>query len=119
MSRDSGPGRRRSPRVHTRLGIAYEDAKRQVFVTMSDLSETGAFLVAPDPPDAGIPARLVFELPGHAVILRVPVVVARRETSPRVGFAVCFDAPSLPETAREALRHYVQRVSETSSDSIE
>jgi hypothetical protein len=101
------------------LEIAYEDAQRQVFVTTSDLSEAGAFLVAPDPPAPGVPARLVFELPGHAAILRLPVVVARRESSPRVGFAVCFDASLLPEATREALRHYVRHVSQMSSDSQE
>lgn len=116
-----GPDRQRraARRVRTRIEVAYEDADRQVFLSTADLSEGGAFLLAPDPPAPGVTARVVFELPGHPVLLRLPVVVARREEAPRSGFAVRFQTPGLAEPTRRALRRYVERVSGTSPGSTE
>jgi len=97
------PGReRRSPRVSIRLEAGYEDAERQVFLPTRDLSEGGVFLLSEDPPDLGAPARVLLELPGQPVLLRLHGVVARRE--PGAGFAFHFDSERLPEEARRALR---------------
>lgn len=114
----SSPNRRRALRVPARLEVAYEDADRQVFLMTADVSESGAFLVSPDPPELGVSARLVFELPGHAAIVRVPAVVARRSEAPLRGFAVRFQTAKLPPSTRSALQGYVQRVSDSAFDSI-
>lgn len=111
--------RRRAPRVRARLEVAYEDPERQVFLIAANLSEGGAFLLAPDPPPPGVTARLVFELPGYPAIVRLPAVVARCQEGPRRGFAVRFDSPSASPTDLQAVRHYVERVSKSSPDSIE
>ena len=102
------PERRDAPRVSARIEAAYEDAHRQLFLTSRDLSESGIFLVAPDPPDPGGSARLTLELPGCAELLRVQGVVARSQRSEPAGFAVRFDASSFSDVARAGLRRWLQ-----------
>jgi hypothetical protein len=95
----SGP--RRAPRVAIRLEAAYEDPERQVFLPTRDLSESGVFLLAPDPPPVGAAASVLVELPGEPVLLRLKGVVTRSE--PGTGFALRFEG-DLPDAWRAALR---------------
>jgi hypothetical protein len=106
--------RRDSPRVAARLEAAYEDADRQLFLTSRDLSESGIFLLAPDPPAAGGSARLTLELPGFAELLRVRGVVARSQSAGPAGFAVRFDASSFSDAARSTLRRWLQETARSS-----
>ena len=106
---DPGPPERRdSPRLATRIAAAYEDADRQLFLSSRDLSESGIFLLAPDPPAAGGAARLTLELPGFAELLRVRGVVARSQRAGPAGFAVRFDPSSFSDAARSNLRRWLQ-----------
>jgi hypothetical protein len=100
--------RRDSPRVATRIEAAYEDAERQIFLVSRDVSESGIFLLAPDPPAAGGVARLTLELPGRAELLRVRGVVARSQRGEPAGFAVRFEASSFSDAARASLRRWLQ-----------
>jgi hypothetical protein len=85
-----------------RLEVAYEDASRQVFLATRDVSATGLYLHAEDPPEPGVEARVVLEIPGHAAILRLPGLVVRRE--PGLGFAMQLDEEKLPDDWAGALR---------------
>ena len=105
---EPGAERRDSPRVSTRIEAAYEDAERQLFLTSRDVSESGIFLLAPDPPAAGGAARLTLQLPGCAELLRLRGVVARRQSGEPAGFAVRFDASSFSDVARASLRRWLQ-----------
>lgn len=100
--RPTGP---RAPRVRLRQEAAYEDPARQVFLTTRDLSESGIFLLADEPPPEGQEARVLLELPGHPAILRLHGVVARCE--PGTGFAVAFD-PEMPTQAVSTLREFTR-----------
>jgi len=104
---------RRAPRIPIRLEAAYEDPERQVFLPTRDLSEGGVYLLAEDPPEAGVAARVVLELPGHPAILRLPGVVARCE--PGSGFALSFDRERVPAESREALRDFARGAETPSS----
>jgi hypothetical protein len=104
VSQDAPRERRRARRVAARLEAGYEDAERQVFLPCRDLSECGAFLVAPDPPPAGRPAKILLELPGSPGLLRLRGIVVRIQHEAPRGFAIEFDPVSLSETARSALR---------------
>ena len=106
--------RRDSPRVATRIEAAYEDAERQLFLTSRDVSESGIFLLAPDPPAAGGPARLTLELPGCAELLRLRGVVARSQSAEPAGFAVRFDASSFSDLTRASLRRWLQETASSS-----
>lgn len=98
--------RRASPRVSLRLEAAYEDLAHQVFLTTRDLSESGIYLWAAEPPLEGVAARVLLELPGHPAILRLHGVVARRE--PGVGFAVAFDQDGMAGQASSTLREFTR-----------
>lgn len=101
--------RRRAPRVRARADAGYEDAQRQVFLPVHDVSQHGIFLRAEDPPAPGSHVRVLLELPGQAELLRLPGVVARmQDASPR-GFAVEFDERAISDGARGALRRFVER----------
>jgi hypothetical protein len=102
------PERRDAPRVVARIEAAYEDAERQLFLTSRDVSESGIFLVAPDPPAPGGSARLTLELPGCAELLRVRGVVTRSQRAEPSGFAVRFDASSFSDVTRASLRRWLQ-----------
>lgn len=97
-----------APRVVARLEAAYEDAHRQVFLVTRDVSASGVFLIAPDPPEPGEAAQIALALPGERAILRLRGRVARRaaegETS---GFALRFDREGISRADREALQHFV------------
>jgi PilZ domain len=103
--RPPGP---RAPRARVRLEAAYEDAERQVFVATGDLSESGAWLLAPDPPETGLPARLTLELPGVTELLRLRGLVVRRRSEAPAGFAVRFDPDSTSSRSRLVLRRFVE-----------
>jgi hypothetical protein len=98
--------RRRAPRVPVRLEAAYEDPTRQIFLATRDLSELGAYLVAEEAPQEGVAARLTLELPGEPAMLRLDGVVARRE--PGQGFALAFEAGSMEQATRVALRAFTR-----------
>jgi hypothetical protein len=100
------PPRPRAPRVPLRLEAAYEDPARQVFLPTRDLSESGIYLLSEEPPEEGVAARVLLELPGHAAILRLHGVVARRE--PGRGFAVAFDPQEMPAQAASTLRVFTR-----------
>jgi hypothetical protein len=108
------PERRDSPRVPARVEAAYEDADRQLFLMSRDLSESGIFLLAPDPPTAGGAARLTLELPGFAELLRVRGEVVRSQRAEPAGFAVRFDASSFSDGARSSLRRWLQETASSS-----
>lgn len=101
--------RRRAPRVRARADAGYEDAERQVFLPVHDLSERGIFLLAEERPKPGSSVRVLLELPGQAELLRLPGVVARMQESAPRGFAIEFDDRSISEAARGALRRFVER----------
>lgn len=109
------PERRDSPRVPARIEAAYEDADRQLFLTSRDLSESGIFLLAPDPPAAGGAARVTLELPGCAELLRLRGVVARNQRAEPAGFAVRFEASTFSELARATLRRWLQETASPSA----
>lgn len=97
--------RRAAPRRRVKLDVAYEDPYRQIFVAARDVSETGIFLLSPDPPPApGVPARVMLELPGHPVLLRLRGTVARWEEG--TGFALRFDPERTGDDARRVLRRF-------------
>ena len=102
--------RRGARRARVQLEAAYEDPERQVFLTTGDLSESGAWLLAPDPPAPGNAARLTLELPGEAAFLRVRGTVVRRRAEQPAGFALRFDAEGTRPEARAALRRFVEAV---------
>jgi hypothetical protein len=103
---DARREQRRAPRAAIRLEAAYEDADRQVFLATRDLSEGGLYLLAADPPEVGVRARVLLELPGQPAILRLDGVVARCE--PGLGFALCFDPDRVPSESRAALRDFAR-----------
>ena len=102
--------RRGARRARVQLGAAYEDPERQVFLVTGDLSESGAWLLASDPPAAGSAARLTLELPGEAAFLRVRGTVVRRRAEQPAGFALRFDPEGTRPEARVALRRFVEAV---------
>lgn len=97
-------------RARVRVDAAYEDDDRQVFVVASDLSETGAWLQAPDPPEVGRSARLAFQLPGVRALVRLRATVVRRRQEEPSGFAVRFSSAGPPAGMRAAIRGYVREV---------
>ena len=103
---DPGGDTPRAPRVPVRVEAAYEDPGNQVFLPARDLSETGIYLIASEPPEVGVAARVLLELPGRPQILRLHGVVARRE--PGTGFAVAFDPAETPGGALSALREFTR-----------
>lgn len=109
------PERRDSPRVAARIEAAYEDADRQLFLTSRDLSESGIFLLAPDPPAAGGAARVTLELPGCAELLRLRGVVVRNQRAEPAGFAVRFEASTFSELAHATLRRWLQETASPSA----
>jgi hypothetical protein len=100
--------RRGAHRARVRLEAAYEDPERQVFLVTGDLSESGAWLVAPDPPASGNAARLTLELPGKAALLRIHGTVVRRRVEQPAGFALRFDPEGTRPETRAALRRFVE-----------
>jgi hypothetical protein len=92
------------------LEAAYEDPERQVFLTTGDISESGAWLLAPDPPAPGNAARLTLELPGEDAFLRVRGTVVRRRAEQPAGFALRFDPEGTRPEARAALRRFVEAI---------
>ena len=100
--------RRGASRARVRLQAAYEDPERQVFLLMGDLSESGVWLLAPDPPAPGNAARLTLELPGEAALLRIRGTVVRSRAEQPPGFALSFDAEGTRPEARAALRRFVE-----------
>ena len=94
----------RAPRVAARLEVAYEDRERQVFLAARDVSASGLYLLAPDPPPVGVPVRVTLELPDRPALVRLAAVVVRRE--PGIGFAVRFDGPV--DRARNAVRAFTE-----------
>lgn len=98
--------RRAAPRIAVRLEVAYEDASRQIFLATRDVSITGLYLHADDPPEAGVEVRVVLEVPGHPAMLRLPGQVVRRD--PGQGFAVRLDLEKLPEDWPDALRAFAR-----------
>jgi len=98
-------------RAAARLRAAYEDERQQVFLQTRDLSETGVFLWASDPPPVGARARLLLQLPGQPAFVRLQGTVARREvtTTSASGFALCFEQSALDEGTRECLRDFVRQ----------
>jgi hypothetical protein len=89
--------------VEVTLEAAYEDPQRQIFLTTRDLSETGIYLLAADPPSPGIPARVMLELPGHPAMLRLAGTVARCDEA---GFAVALDPEQSSAEVLDALREF-------------
>jgi hypothetical protein len=104
------PERRSARRARVQLEAAYEDPERQVFLMTGDLSESGAWLLAPDPPAPGSAARLTFELPGEPAFLRIPGTVVRRRAEQPAGFALRFDPEGTRPETRAALRRFVEAV---------
>ena len=106
--RPRGAERRRGRRAHVRLEAAYEDANAQVFIRTYDISEYGAFLLTAHPPEPGVSASLVVELPGHPAILRLRGIVRRRRLGAEPGFGFEFDRRPLSAQVRASLRRFVE-----------
>jgi len=109
-----GGNRRRATRAPIRLEAAYEDADRQVFLTTSDISELGIYLLSPELPPVGEAARVTLELPGNPALLRLSGTVVRQHTSEPTGFALQFDPDALSEKLRSHVRHYVSSYASSS-----
>jgi len=99
--------RRGARRFATRLEVGYEDRDRQLFLPTADLSESGVFLLAPDAPPVGAPVRVLLELPGSQMLLRLSGSVVRQCSQQPPGFAIRFDRRQLAERDRDALRGYL------------
>ncbi len=109
---------RAAQRVLAALDAAYEDAGRQVFLRTRDLSESGVYLWAPDPPPVGSEAQLLLELPGQPAFLRLSGTVIRSDPGRTGGFALRFaDGPGA--AAFQALRSYVERVLRSADEGAE
>ena len=100
--------RRIHPRAPVRLEAGYEDQERQVFMATRDVSEGGAYLRAPEPPEPGQEARITLELPDREELLRIGGVVVRSDG--KAGFALRFDRRAMSELARNQLREFVDRM---------
>jgi hypothetical protein len=105
----SSERRRAARRVLAALEAGYEDAGRQIFLRTRDLSESGVYLHAEEPPAIGQKARLLLELPGVDAILRLHGTVVRRVPDEPAGFALQFDECA-NERALAALRRFVADV---------
>ena len=99
--------RRLAARASIRLEAAYEDVDRQVFLTTSDISESGVYLFSPDLPPIGLDAQITLELPEDPAILRLRGTVVRRRNAKPTGFALQFDPKSVPESLRGRVRRFV------------
>jgi hypothetical protein len=88
-----------------RLEVGYEDADRQVFLRVRDLSLGGLYLLAVDPPQSGRSARVTLELPGAEQLLRIGATVVRADEC--TGFALRFDASPESDATLEQLRCFV------------
>ena len=104
---EDGPERRLAPRTAVRLNAAYEDADRQIFLVVRDISEIGVFLAFAEPPAIGAPAQITLELPDDPMLLRLRGTVVRHSCSSLAGFALRFDPDAVPEVIRERVRRFV------------
>ena len=104
---EGGRERRLAPRAAVHLNAAYEDADRQLFLVVRDISEFGAFLAFSELPAVGSSAQITLELPDDPMLLRLRGTVVRHSGSSLAGFALRFDADAVPEAARERVRGYV------------
>lgn len=104
--------RRQAERAAIRLEAAYEDLERQVFVTTSDISESGVYLVSDELPPIGLSAQITIELPKDPTILRLRGTVVRRQSVEPSGFALQFDSKAVPESHRNRVRRFVSRLAQ-------
>ena len=99
--------RRLAARGPVQIEAAYEDAERQVFLTTSDISETGVYLFSPELPPIGLSAQVTLELPKDPAILRLRGTVVRHSATP-TGFALEFDPNAVSESLRGRVRSFVK-----------
>lgn len=99
--------RRGAHRLRAVLEAGYEDAGQQVFLRTRDVSASGVYLFAAEPPAVGQKARLLLELPGVAAILRLRGTVTRRVLGAPSGFALRFDHAA-NDAALVAIQRYVE-----------
>ena len=98
---------RHEERTPVDLEVAYEEPGRQRFFPALNLSVSGIFLAAEEPPEVGQEVRVVLSLPPNGIFLRMQGLVVRHaDGSEPSGFAVAFEA--VDERTRSDLKEFVQ-----------
>ncbi len=98
---------RHDERTSVELEVAYEEPGRQRFFPALNLSASGIFLAAEEPPEVGQEVRVVLSLPPNGIFLRMQGLVVRHaDGSEPSGFAVAFEA--VDERTRSDLKEFVQ-----------
>ncbi len=94
-------------RTSVDLDVAYEEPGRQLFFPALNLSASGIFLAAEEPPEVGQQVRVVLSLPPNGIFLRMQGLVVRHaEGSEPKGFAVAFEG--VDARTRSNLKEFVQ-----------
>ena len=98
---------RHEERTPVDLEVAYEEPGRQRFFPALNLSASGIFLAAEEPPEVGQEVRVVLSLPPNGIFLRMQGLVVRHaDGSEPSGFAVAFEA--VDDRTRSDLKEFVQ-----------
>ncbi len=98
---------RHDERTSVDLEVAYEEPGRQRFFPALNLSASGIFLAAEEPPEVGQEVRVVLSLPPNGIFLRMQGLVVRHaDGSEPSGFAVAFEA--VDDRTRSDLKEFVQ-----------
>ncbi len=98
---------RHEERTPVKLEVAYEEPGRQRFFPALNLSASGIFLAAEEPPEVGREVRVVLSLPPNGIFLRMQGLVVRHAGgSEPNGFAVVFEA--VDDRTRSDLKEFVQ-----------
>ncbi len=88
------------------MEVAYEEPGRQLFYRALNLSASGVFLGANEPPDMGVHVLIVFSLPPDGVFVRARGQVVRHASAGEpAGFAVAFR--DLDAISRSELQAFV------------
>lgn len=99
---------RSRPRARCDLEVAFEVPGRQLFLPARDVSASGIYLCASDPPALGEHVRVVVSLPPDGVFLRLHGRVVRHAgPNEAAGFGVRFEA--LDGRSMQALGSFVER----------
>ncbi len=98
---------RHEERTPVDLEVAYEEPGRQRFFPALNLSASGIFLAAEEPPEVGQEVRVVLSLPPNGIFLRMQGLVVRHAGgSEPNGFAVAF--AEVDDRTRSDLKEFVR-----------
>ena len=107
----------REERAPVQLEVACEEPGRQVFFPALNLSASGIFLAAAEPPELGREIHVVLSLPPDGLFLRMRGHVVRHASRPEPsGFAVAFE--SLDDRTRGDLKQFVRTSRASSSQAL-